>query len=554
VPTVQDCRERFRSLCRSNGCCTVIVGDGHVSHGDFTSINAAIASLPPAGGEVCILRGTYAEAVTVALKQNIVIHGCGPDTRIVPPAGSAAGITLDDSIGVTIRDLSIEAPATLGVKVFRGSRRVVLRNLVILARDRCAIAAKVDRDLVVETCDLRAQTLAAPLVAGGTAGLEPLVFAAGDQMRIERNTLTTVSDGIPRTALGGLQIGGGSRDVEIRRNRILRGNGNGITLGSIRFVPADRAGDPRFFAEFSGERGDVVIAGFPYRFDPDGCIEIPGRPDRPTHPGDRPEVPVSEGDLEDIRIIENRIVSMGANGIAVALLTFPEEVKDVIAIRRLLIRSNEIVNCMRLSTEVELADTFRVAFGGIVLADVEDARILDNRIEEIGSGHRDAVCGIFVLVAEAIAIEMNVIRRVGQVASAETPLKFGFRGGIIIRFALPTTEPITLRLTHGVPGNRQDGMPAAVVRGNVVVARRRRRSSRRTCRWPRSCSTRLEPMPSSSGMRGCRTSSTSRCMAWWATKACSRRWRIRRSAGSSAATSSSATTRSCSMRSIPRSP
>ena len=39
-------------------------------------------------------------------------------------------------------------------------------------------------------------------------------------------------------AMGGIQIGGGSERVEIRRNVIDRGNGDGITLGSWAWVPA----------------------------------------------------------------------------------------------------------------------------------------------------------------------------------------------------------------------------------------------------------------------------------------------------------------------------
>ena len=36
--------------------------------------------------------------------------------------------------------------------------------------------------------------------------------------------------------LGGIHIGGGSDGVIIRRNRVIGGNGNGITLGSVRMV------------------------------------------------------------------------------------------------------------------------------------------------------------------------------------------------------------------------------------------------------------------------------------------------------------------------------
>lgn len=467
VPTaqVQDCRERFRPLCRINGCCTVTVGDGQESHGDFETIRDALDALPPEGGEVCVLPGRYEEAVVVG-GHDITIHGCGPRTEIVAPAGAPAAITIDFAQRITIRDLRVTAPAAVGVAAINRCTDVVLRKLTIAARDRAAIIAKGQR-ITVEECDAAAEPLAADIDPALPLGLEPLVYVAGTRLRVERNELTAAEDdGAERTALGGLQIGGGSTDVEVRRNRIRGGNGNGITLGSVAFV---RAGDADDFAD-SGDDGGIVISVAVFIFDEDGCIGVIGDPDDPGNGGEPGDVPVSQGDLEDVRIIENRIGGMGQSGIAVARLSFPGNAPDLITVRRLLVRGNEIRDCMELEAgPITVQSAPRVAFGGIVLADSTLVSIHDNVIEDVGVAHRDPVCGVFVLLAEGIDIRRNRIRRVGRIADEGATLKLGTRGGIVIHTAIPPTEA-----TGGVrrlSGHRQDGTPAVVVHENVVVAR-----------------------------------------------------------------------------------
>lgn len=82
-----DCRNPLGSGCQDScGCCTVTVGDGIESVGQFTSINDALAALPANGGEVCILPGRYYEHVFVDALRNVVIHGCGYQTRLASPS------------------------------------------------------------------------------------------------------------------------------------------------------------------------------------------------------------------------------------------------------------------------------------------------------------------------------------------------------------------------------------------------------------------------------------------------------------------------------------
>ncbi len=96
-------------------CCTCTVGDGVESVGQYKSINDAINALPDAGGEVCILPGRYFENVFIQGKRDIVLRGCGWQTRIAsaslqrvaagaggaPPVSGAGGSTASSSSSST---------------------------------------------------------------------------------------------------------------------------------------------------------------------------------------------------------------------------------------------------------------------------------------------------------------------------------------------------------------------------------------------------------------------------------------------------------------------
>jgi hypothetical protein len=469
VASVQDCRERFRSLCRNNGCCQVIVGDDTHSFGDYSSIQDAINALPTDGGEVCVLRGRYPETLTLNQVSDVVIQGCGPGTVLAPPAGAAAtaAIAITASNRITLRDFAIEATTLTGVQTSPGTSEVTLHALTITARDQGAIIAQHEAGLIVEECTLRTQPLTADLGPGATAGVVPLVFSATREARIAHNRLLAdTSGGSRRTALGGLQIGGGATDVAIVRNRIAGGNGNGITLGSVSYVTNEER------ANYNGDGTTGIVSESSYYYDANGCVQIPATSQNP--PGAGPNsVPVSDGNLQRIIIAGNRIQSMGQCGIAPAMLFFPVNAVSLITIDELDILDNLILGCMRLEVgPVALADLQKVAFGGIVLPDVEIGRIEHNRVEGVGASGRDAICGLYIAIASGVAIRHNCIRHNGGSANSNAPLKLGNRGGILIRFAIAPTETITVNLIFGeLTGQRQDGHPAVVVHDNVVVAR-----------------------------------------------------------------------------------
>jgi hypothetical protein len=72
-------------------CCTVTVGDGVNTFGKYTSINDAINALPAdSGGEVCVLPGLYFENVFIEGRHDVVVRGCGWQTRIASAALKSA--------------------------------------------------------------------------------------------------------------------------------------------------------------------------------------------------------------------------------------------------------------------------------------------------------------------------------------------------------------------------------------------------------------------------------------------------------------------------------
>jgi hypothetical protein len=80
-----DCRTKWPPSSGSDSCgccCTVTVGDGVASVGQYNSIQNAINALPAEGGEVCILPGRYFENVSIRDRRDVVLRGCGWQTRI----------------------------------------------------------------------------------------------------------------------------------------------------------------------------------------------------------------------------------------------------------------------------------------------------------------------------------------------------------------------------------------------------------------------------------------------------------------------------------------
>ncbi|MFZ6178944.1 right-handed parallel beta-helix repeat-containing protein [Nannocystis pusilla] len=487
----ESCRRTFRPLTRLSGCCSVTVGDGATSHGDYTSIQQAILALPPnEPGKVCVLPGVYEERVHVVGRRNIVVEGCGPRTILRSPPGdtlSKAIFTLERCDDIQLRSFAVEAVGQFGIGVVGGvvagsaapvpSTRITLENLVVTtSRDATQDRPTVD-DLAI-TDDIAAfplctvgaigaidlKILGCELTMIGDLSAAANVLLVASAQVVVRDCLIATPPGVAAIsrAWGGLHIAGFCHDVLVERCEIREGLGHGITLGSVRRVPA-AGGLPSTPPTTPPDNSSAV--------DPGGDCPGVGGGLSDFDAGDQASVRLL-ADLgpSDVRIYNNRIHKMGSSGISV-LGFFPEEEGQVvkqIAASSLVIADNVIENNYAHPSERAPDEGLRavVAFGGIVLADVERLRIHDNKVWNNGGDHRHPVCGIYVLHGENLVIENNDIRGNGP-RVADDGGQSGHRAGIAL-------QQVGRRVT---PGERpssftveaESGLPAARVRGNVVA-------------------------------------------------------------------------------------
>ena len=427
---IEDCRRRFQPLTRLGTCCTYRVGDGVVSHGDFTSIQAAINALPAAGGKVCVLPGTFIEAVRIQGRRGVTVSGCGSRTRVVAPPGKAEPVFHVLNAGaITLQHMLVESDRDgIGVLLEPGStlkeqrrgvlRQIVLDDLLVRAASRTGIECRGGEDVTVRDCTVSLADM---------RSLWPGIFFIAHQGLLEGNRVLVagrvaapLEDDVvaARAGLGGIQLGGGCRRVRVIGNVIHGGVGNGITLGSVRLLGGD---------------GDVIIGWIVDRDDPCNPCK-PGDTGIVVIGGDDGPRLVSDGPLRDIVIEDNRILDMGLNGIGVIGYFALRQAQEIVTVLGLRIEHNEIRRCLtRALAPIGDAYTEVLGYGGIALADVAQLEVLDNVIEDNGPDHIQPVCGVFLLHGEGVEIRGNRIARNG--ARTEEPAakaKAGPRGGIYV--------------------------------------------------------------------------------------------------------------------------
>jgi hypothetical protein len=526
--TATDCRTEWPpSTAQSDcGCCTYTVGDGVNTFGKYTSINDAINALPAdTGGEVCILPGLYSENVFIEGCRDVVLRGCGWQTRIASPkAGAGAGsdsppfaavITVARSQHVQLLSFAVEAAqdqvgvlidgtGKLSVPPAGGGgqeidERAFLKNsrtLDVKVSDLTITASSVPAILADSVTLLQVESNR--IAMENVASRWPAVWVSGTEIRVVHNWLgiqTTSSDiewlpatvqkdiagesqssgtgisGVTRFAAmnpGGIQIagtstGGATRDVFVSENEIDIAGWNGITLGSLAVL--DSKGN---------DTGTIVgtTVEVPGPCDTTITLQIPG-----TNPGQRGSRIVAAGPLIDIEISANRIRNTGACGIGPVGFFDPTVGPEIVAIQNLSITSNTISSS--LSREITgLPQVFSGAFGAISIPFVEDLVIRDNAITDFGFQPGAPVCGIFVLYGQIIDISRNQVleTRDWDLSTQEQIVAGGIRGGIVVAIATPPSFTSSASLY----GNANDlvgayaapsfvpGVPALRVGHNIV--------------------------------------------------------------------------------------
>lgn len=488
-----DCRHHFRPLCEVGACCRVTVGDGRVSFGDTLSIQDAIDRLPEEGGEVCIHPGEYEEHVTIAGRKNILITGCGRTSWWHAEPGTVAPlVTIESSENIVLRRLFMDnalAEAVLAdVPDNQGkdpSEKIGLEDVAIEAADRPAIHIRDGEGHKVRRCTIDLVELSKSLADDPNIGRGAAIFLQGRDLLIEHSRIIAdkrrVGSGSKMPA-GGIHIGGGSRRVLIRDNVIIGGNGHGITLGSVQYVPKDSNDTIKFdgtsyYTDYiyqnqyyaSGYGGGAVGAwSTGIYFGDQDCLNGDGTP--PPLGGD-PGIPVepeSGGTVRDVRIFDNDIGAMGFSGISAHVFSgLGGDGGDLIAVERIRIRGNRISGCMR--NEVgDLAPLLRLftGWGGIALSLCSDAVIEGNEIQANGTLGVDPICGIFFAIAEGVVVRDNRILDNGHDGTDD--LAPGMRGGIFV--GLGYASGSATDLIDAYKQGSATSLPALVIEDNIVSA------------------------------------------------------------------------------------
>ena len=457
LKVIDDCRPTFLPLTRMKGCCTYTVGDGTKSFGNFNKIQTAVDALPPDGGKICVLAGTYNESVVIEKRVAITIHGCGPRSRVqavIRDDQDAPAFLISNSTEIELSDMAIESGSRSAVEI-QNSRHVTVRRCLIQMRDRPtvwqAIFSRGD-DILIDSNIIEVL----PREGGPPKPkVPPLPGETGAPI-----TVNTPPDpiNVGFATRGGIQLGGGSDRVKIVNNIIRGGTWNGITLGSLKEVGSN---DPK------------DIPDKPDSKDPCDPCKPPDLTD-PPDPQGRPRF-VSAGDLYDIKIIGNRITDMGINGIGVVRFFDITKGGDMIGVHGLHITDNYITRCMRriLGQITTPSMLLLVAYGGIALAKVTDLRVLRNEIVNNGTSHLEPICGVFAIVVEGLQLDDNRITNNGPKTEAlATNAMAGIRGGVHIWLILPVIEIVTSEHAFANISKRaiRNGLPACAIRDNIIVA------------------------------------------------------------------------------------
>ncbi|MBI3693231.1 MAG: right-handed parallel beta-helix repeat-containing protein, partial [Acidobacteria bacterium] len=205
TPTIGDCRPLWPPAA-GEGCCTISVGDGVLSKGQFQNLAAAIASI--ATGtipvRVCLLPGNHTVNQTITISRNdVTITGCARASRVA--AEGAAFIVAGD--GISFENFLLETRATLPAITWTGAGGRI-RGLDLNAAGPGIITTNARDFLVLES---RIAAL-------------PSISLLGQNQIVARTRMRN----------GGLEIRGGSAGVWVFENHISQGDGNGITLGGAR--------------------------------------------------------------------------------------------------------------------------------------------------------------------------------------------------------------------------------------------------------------------------------------------------------------------------------
>jgi hypothetical protein len=478
-------------------CCTVTVGDGVESVGQYTSINAAINFLTN-GGEVCILPGRYFENVFIQGKHDIVLRGCGWRTRIAsaslrpetPPAVAAGGasaasssstvfaavITVTGSQHVKLLSFAVEAAKDEVGILLDGTGKISATPPSNPTKLNVrAAAVDIDRrviDVTIEDLIITASTRPG-LLAASVALLQvdsnriamanvrskwPAVWISGIEMRLVHNWVGVQSSVADREWLPvSVQTDLAADSKSTSATFTTAPGAVSLNPGGIQIAgPSSDVFVLENEIENSGRNaitlGSVLILDnqgndtglngvtitIPGPCDTSVTIEIPGTPG-----GQGGGSVVAGGRLLNIQINRNRLRNSGLCGIGPVGFFNLVQAQEIITIENLTIAANTILRSLLLPLLPLEQGTSVIGYGAICLPDVQNAVIRDNSITDFGEQPGDDVCGIFILHGEMVEISRNHVLETRDWSEEkqqkdEAPTS-ATRGGIIVMMATPPT-------------------------------------------------------------------------------------------------------------------
>lgn len=486
--TVIDCRRKFRPLTElGSDCCTVTVGDGVNSHGDFDDLQKAVDSVIKFGGlargsvgaKVCILPGTHRLSETVYIGTNtsmfivgyegtkfsgprMIIRGCGEyNTTIVGPEnGEPAFIFEGDSIQLSslaimvgVDQCAIEMKNCCSSKInnilildtptstfFPNLRDEDELPLVADLSDEKTTEGKNPADKLTELIDKLTELIS--ISYSCEIAIEDNKFYYYNPNRIAYISLNGTGITLARNELihATIWIKDRSRGISVSDNRIKGIQDYDLMLSSV----------------FSGP--GIILGGL-----------------------DKEDLVTSSSiydTISEIYIGRNNISLMGDSGISTINRTDQSEnLYDIV------IDQNSIVGCVR-GNPYEQFDNETV--GGIVIKGASRVSIRGNYIAK-NAFHTRGACGIFVKSCNGLEVTGNTIIDNGSMFYEDLDARYEFdalngdikleanqkvfQAGIvainIVGSDLPAysldNQPTDTLAIHA-------GMPSAIISNNIVVA------------------------------------------------------------------------------------
>jgi hypothetical protein len=463
-----NCRALNGAASECGCCCTASVGAG----GAYSTIQQAVDGVPATGGEICLLPGDFYENVTLSNKRNVVIRGCGAQTRVystsLNPNNPAVGaglsgrltavFTLEGCENIVFREFAITADKQdIGVLMDRqtdaketiyeyltSNNDIVLQELNLTAQNLPAIAARNVQKLRIERNIVTKRNV---------ESLFPAVYLSGQELTFDHNTVTVPANdenitGAGETAelnvnnsssvgslnlfaysaCGGVQIAGPSRDIFITENIITGGARNGVTLGNFIELSTQGLDTGVFTGVMTGLEDPCCTGG-------SGLLQNQG--------GSGGTTKIAAGALiENLIIARNVITSFGMSGIGPVGFFDLNTSLEIISLVNVSIVANVIAHTFERRMQAFDSKISKFGYGAISLPDVQSLAVRDNTVTDFGYSPGAEVCGVFVLHGEGIEISRNVIRETRDLTDASTEVQAsygGMRGGVFVFLATPIT-------------------------------------------------------------------------------------------------------------------